>query len=208
MKERKIQHARTVVQLGALAFLVILLQQGRVQIFFLLFAGAGIIGSLFFGRVYCGWLCPMGTLLRGQTWVFKTFRIRRKSISPLPFLRWLVLAGTVALVIVTNRSGQQMLLMPMMILASLLVSLFVHEAFWHRSVCPFGALLSLAGKKSMRSIQISEASCIGCGACQRVCPAGSIGEKEEKIRYNSSKECLVCRACIPACPTKAITYES
>ncbi len=207
MKEHTLQRTRTAVQLAALALFVVLLRQGRITGWFLLFFITGIIGSFFLGRVYCGWLCPMGTLLRAQTWGYRKLRLNRVKGRALPVLRWVVLAGAAAVMLVSRRSGQQIPLMPVMILVSLTISLFVHESFWHRNLCPFGALLTRTTGKFGKSVVITESSCIGCGKCERVCPSCSIGIQEEKIRYNSSRECLVCRACIPTCPTGAIAYE-
>jgi len=46
-------------------------------------------------------------------------------------------------------------------------------------------------------------SCIGCGICSKVCPAGCFSVKEGKIVQDSSG-CQMCMACIHACPQNAI----
>lgn len=45
--------------------------------------------------------------------------------------------------------------------------------------------------------------CIGCGICTKVCPAGCIELKNEKIIYRT-EYCQTCMACIHHCPKKAI----
>lgn len=46
-------------------------------------------------------------------------------------------------------------------------------------------------------------SCIGCGLCTRVCPAGCISLVDGKAVHSASN-CQKCMACIHTCPAKAI----
>ena len=45
--------------------------------------------------------------------------------------------------------------------------------------------------------------CIQCGICTKVCPAGCISLKNDKVIYDM-KNCQTCMACIHNCPKKAI----
>lgn len=49
-------------------------------------------------------------------------------------------------------------------------------------------------------------TCIGCGKCASVCPAGNI--KMENSRPDWGKNCFSCCACYHCCPTQAISYSS
>lgn len=66
----------------------------------------------------------------------------------------------------------------------------------------FRELYTIGNEKiSFKGYKISE-NCIGCGACEKVCPQRCI-EKDipYKIRQNN---CLHCGACYEKCPVKAI----
>ena len=65
--------------------------------------------------------------------------------------------------------------------------------------CPSGSC------KNLTTIKILPDKCIGCGICQKGCPAGAIqGEGREK-RVIDKDKCIRCGLCITKCPVKAIT---
>ena len=45
-------------------------------------------------------------------------------------------------------------------------------------------------------------TCVGCGMCVKVCPAGALTQEDGKIRYDW-QQCQMCDACIHACPHSA-----
>lgn len=65
---------RTISQILFLAIFVFLLIIGKNMLWMALFA-IGVLVSIFFGRFYCGWVCQMGTLLRGMSYIKKKLRI-------------------------------------------------------------------------------------------------------------------------------------
>src|SRR6056297_977702 len=67
---------RIITQLFFLGIIVLLFLTKRMQLWIFIF-GAGVLVSVFFSRFYCGWVCPIGTLMRFQTWVYKLFHIKR-----------------------------------------------------------------------------------------------------------------------------------
>lgn len=48
--------------------------------------------------------------------------------------------------------------------------------------------------------------CIGCGLCERICPAGNIWLDEQKPIWEH--QCEACLACIQRCPKQAINYNN
>lgn len=56
---------RTISQILFLAIFVFLLIIGKNMLWMALFA-IGVLVSIFFGRFYCGWVCQMGTLFKGN----------------------------------------------------------------------------------------------------------------------------------------------
>lgn len=48
-------------------------------------------------------------------------------------------------------------------------------------------------------------ACIGCGTCEKVCPAKNIHMAEKKPTFGEG--CQQCMACIQWCPKQAIDYK-
>lgn len=50
-------------------------------------------------------------------------------------------------------------------------------------------------------------SCIGCGQCERVCPAGVFTFEDGKSQVTSSENCIACSHCVAVCPTGAVSHS-
>ena len=50
------------------------------------------------------------------------------------------------------------------------------------------------------SYRIDKESCIGCGACEPVCPVSCISEVEDNKRKIDESACIDCGACSSNCP--------
>ena len=48
--------------------------------------------------------------------------------------------------------------------------------------------------------------CINCGACDPICPAEAIAEKDDRRAIDPEK-CTDCGACVEQCPVEAIKPE-
>ena len=51
-----------------------------------------------------------------------------------------------------------------------------------------------------------ETGCIGCKACEKVCPAGAVSVSDNLARVDYEK-CINCGACVRKCPTGALVKE-
>jgi ferredoxin-type protein NapH len=212
MRTAAVQKLRTVSQTIFLALFLFFVLQGKSQLWLLVFAVSGLGLSLFFGRFYCGWICPMGTVLRGQSRLMKKLNIKRREPSQRtlnrvwPRLVFLVLLA--ATMVVMQRSGRKLPVLLYLTLAAPVVSLFFHESLWHRQICPLGAMLAVTGRFSRRRMRIETEPCIGCGACERVCPSRAITREEDgKKRTILARECLECGLCQKACPVSVIYWD-
>lgn len=211
--------ARAMVQGIFLLGFVFLIIQGRLQAWILLL-GLGILGGVFFGRLYCGWICPMGTVMRLESWIYSKLGIQRKNpvlmngerknkkyVQLLQIILLLVFFGGM---IATQRFGIRINLIVFLVLLGAGTSLFFKEEVWHR-ICPHGIAMSLtAGVKKLKSkkIIIEKESCIGCGKCEKVCPNLAVVKEEgSKIRSIVTKDCLTCFECQKVCPGNSIAYR-
>ena len=87
-----------------------------------------------------------------------------------------------------------------------LISLFYKEELWHKYLCPYGALLSLANKANSKKLVIDKNHCRSCGLCAESCPNDIISITKEKQTIGSS-ECLYCFKCQDICEFKAISFK-
>lgn len=176
--------------------------------------------TLVAGRVFCGWLCPVGGLLAllqsGRNTARQRLGMTRGSTGlpgwtkPLVDYRysWLLLllalmmlgGGWVMLfspfhLITEELSRVWRQQVPWLLLGIVLLGLVTFPRFWCVFVCPTGLALSLVSR--WRRWKVSPpAHCLHCGACERVCPTGA-ASPEPGI---AGPDCLLCGRCSQICP--------
>lgn len=196
-----------IVQILFLGLFIFLLIRGKVQVWMGIFL-LSLVLSLFFSRFYCGWICPINTLLKPITFLKKKFRVG--SIKTPAFLnngvlRILLLIAFLGLMVFTLRTGKQLPVLPALVAIAVFLSLFFEEELWHHWLCPYGTILSLPSRAAKKRMVIDPDLCTNCGRCKRVCPSEAI-LKDEKHRIIKN-ECLVCHECERACTKGAISYK-
>lgn len=180
--------------------------------------------ALLFGPVFCGWVCPLGTVQELIGRVGRRLLGRRynrfvplRVDSVLRHLRYLVLAWVVW---VTARSGQlvfsdydpyytlfnfwtgEVALSGVIILGFVLVASLVVERPFCKYACPYGALLGLSNLVRVFGIRRKADTCISCGACDRACPMNIKVSKAGRVRNHQCISCLACTS-EQACPVPA-----
>ncbi|HVN65148.1 MAG TPA: 4Fe-4S binding protein [Methanomicrobiales archaeon] len=182
---------------GALAFTLVIL-------------GVLIVLTLAFGRVFCGSVCPLGALqeLVSLAPVPKLKPRVKPALYAIRFvvLGIIILTGLFLSVNVLGYLGVMDLFLlsfslgTLVMLTILVISLFFYRPFC-RILCPFGAVLSLAGLGGLFRLRRNP-SCIECGKCEFVCPV------DEAKREDLKGECYLCGRCTEVCPVAgAITYR-
>ena len=227
---------RIITQILFLGIFVLLFFTKRMQLWIFIF-GAGVLVSVFFSRFYCGWVCPIGTLMRFQTWIYKIFKNRgtgplihdkskqSRDLSPStsllskvkrlktpefmksPIFKWVLLIAFIVLMLMTRMIQLKINIILYVVAAGVLVSLIFEEAFWHKYLCPYGTILNLTTRKAPFKLQIDESKCISCGLCQKECINNCIVTLENKKRHVENKDCIMCHKCQTVCPTGAIVYK-
>ncbi|MBU6410849.1 MAG: 4Fe-4S binding protein [Verrucomicrobia bacterium] len=190
----------------------------------LLIFGAVLAISFLFKRSFCSWICPFGFLSEkladlGRRITGRNFHLPRWADWPLRGIKYLLLAFFVWVVFFGmnladlraflnspfNQTADVRLLLfflhpsttTLVVLAILIgLSIFVRH-FWCRYLCPYGALTALVGLVSPTRIRRNIPSCIECGKCARVCPAGL---PVDRLLTVHSDECSLCLECVQACP--------
>jgi len=143
-----------------------------------------IIFTLFFGRVFCAGVCPLGALQEVVN--IKNYKLSKVVTSVLGVFPWIYL-GFAVLFAVTNsrfiichydpfvgifRLGGEFPLIVFGVLL-LIISIFTGRPFC-RFLCPYGAILSLFSRVSFRQVKITKKECINCQLCHNACPVDAI----------------------------------
>lgn len=143
-----------------------------------------LVFTLFFGRTFCGAVCPLGAAqdlvaLRPKTLPYTLERVL--GIIPFVYLGLAVLmAATGSSFLICRfdpfvgffrRSGST----PMLLFGAciLLLGVFVARPYC-RFLCPYGVLLKWASWLSRRHMTITPDECIECRLCEDSCPFGAI----------------------------------
>ncbi|APT75626.1 4Fe-4S ferredoxin [Marinitoga sp. 1137] len=172
---------------------------------------AGLLISPFFGRFYCGWVCPINTVFKPIDFIFKKLKIKRfkaPAFLKSKIIRYFMLALFIGAFAVTKMLKIKVNILLYIIGTATLITLFFEEELWHKHLCPYGTMLSFLSQKSFTKLKIDEEKCIGCGLCQQVCPTNTIITLDSKKRKIEARECLMCFQCQSVCPVNAISLKS
>ena len=202
---------RGIVQILFLVIFITLMIIGKAQIWMgLIFLS--IITAAFFGRFYCGWICPINTVMRPFIWMGKKFGLQRKHVPKVlksgkiriaVFSFFLVGLGyTIYTITQGGKFPLPLIIIPM----GVITGFFINERSWHRYLCPWGVLFSITARFSKRTIK-AENGCLSCSVCERICPGEAIKVEKNKKASIDQTHCLLCMDCTTACPVNVLTYK-
>ena len=190
----------------------------------------GFVLAVFFGPVFCGWVCPLGTV---QEWVAKLgkslFKRRYNHFLPakldslLRYLRYAVLAWVVYVTAVSgtlmfaeydpyfalfNFWSSEVSVTALVILGvTLVLSVFV-ERPWCKYACPYGAVLGITNLFRVFQIRRSAATCKADGACSIMCPMNIKVDTVNTVRDHQCISCLECTS-EAVCPVaKTVVFNA
>lgn len=199
---------RNLIQLFFLIVFTILVFRGFTQLWIIIF-GISLLISLFWGRFYCGWICPINTVIRIKDWIYKKLGInviKTPKFVKKSWLRWIILLLFVISIFISRRNNIQLNMLLYVLIAAFIITLIFDEEIWHKYLCPYGALMSLTNKANSKKLEIDEQKCKKCGLCVQNCPNNIIEITQEKQNIAES-ECLYCFKCQDVCEFDAISYQ-
>lgn len=188
--------------------------------------------TVVFGRVFCGWICPLGTLQQLSSRILSP-RSRRENLRVNRYRRWygikyVILAfllgwaflgslqtGLLDPLSLTAR-GLSSLVWPVLpsgqavpggwLAAGLLLAIVIASRWiprlFCRAFCPLGALLGFFARFSIFRIHRSVGGCTTCQLGSFACQGADNPCGEHRV-----SECHVCLNCTTSCGEGALTYR-
>ena len=200
--------------------------EGVINGSFLLFALL-LVGSLFFGRVWCGWVCP-GAGLQEACFAARDKKVKGGDwVKYLIWLPWLALITAFAIKAGGYRrinplymtEGGISVIDPMnyiiyyfVLALGVVLALavgkrsFCHHVCWMAPFMIAGRRVSnLFGWPTLR-LAADNGECSKCGRCTRECPMSLDVQGMVATRRMEQAECILCGTCVDGCPQRVIRF--
>lgn len=189
-----------------------------------------LVGSIFFGRIFCAYLCPAGGLQECAFCINE--RIPKQGWrNNIKYIIWTVWIAAVVVcylyrgemvrldffyetdhgISVANIYGYIiyygivfLILIPCVLFGK---RVFCHYFCW---IAPFMVLgTKLRRLLHLPGLQVTaqKENCIACKRCNQACPMGLDVQHMAKQGGCTSTECIQCGACIDACPKHVLHYR-
>ena len=170
----------------------------EIPLFVLLLFILPIVFTLFFGRVFCAGVCPLGALQEIVN--IKNYQLSKTVTGVLSVFPWIYLGFAVLFAITHSgfiicrydpfvgifRLGGPF---PLMLFGVILLvfSVFTGRPFC-RFICPYGAILSVFSRFSFYQVKITKKECNNCELCHNACPVDAIRPPyENKVKESRSE---------------------
>lgn len=191
--------------------------------------GLTLFLGLFFGRVFCGWICSFGAIQGGMRWLGSKIFKKKLVINPkIDKILRLIKYPVLFLILFFTYKTATLVIRPydpwatyghifsgfseifaeftggFIILVGTLVGSFFIDRFFCKYICPLGAFLGIFRVLNINTITKDKSTCISCKKCNNVCPMNIDVMNKDKVK---SAECINCFECITDCPTKKDTLK-
>jgi polyferredoxin len=209
---------------------IIAMASARIWVPAVLYSLIVVALAFVFGRFFCGWICPLGTILDATGWLWKgnasvvpanDHLLRRIKYYLLVAVAMGALAGSqlvffgdplvllfraTATGLAPSAPGQTAFL-SLAILLGIIGLCGITHRFWCRYLCPLGALYAVCARFSIfRRRRVK-----GCDVCKgrdhQSCTHGCPMGASPINKLGSPEECIRSMNCRNTCHADAISYE-
>ncbi len=192
---------------------------------FLLFASL-FVSSLFFGRAFCGWICPGGALQDcGLNVKDKPVGCKMNRVKHFIWIPWVIaiaagfiLAGGIKSIEplyftdhgISVSAPENYIVYYFVIALILGVSLifgrraFCHSLCWMAPFMVIGSKIKDKLKYPALHLEAEPDRCIECKLCEKSCPMSLPVSAMVKENHMNHVECILCGNCEDVCPQGAI----
>jgi ferredoxin-type protein NapH len=201
--------------------------QGIIAGSVLLF-GLQFLSGIFFGRLWCGWLCPisglseLGATVNSKNVPVKRLRLIRYSIFTIWFailFTGFVLAGGIRGIdpfhltehIVSVDEPVKYFIYFIVLTTFFILTLTIGKRGACHTICWMAPFMA-AGYQLGRTLRVPQLRvqgeyelCIRCGQCNRKCPMSIDVREQVKQGGVIFSDCILCCECIDTCPKKALS---
>jgi polyferredoxin len=189
-----------------------------------------LVGSIFLGRLFCGYLCPAGGMQECAMLVNSKSPRQgwKNNIKYVIWTVWIIViivcfifrkqTITVDFFYATEHGISISNIYAYIIYYGIILLIFVPSIiFGKRIFChylcwmaPFMVIGSKIGNllhiKRLR-LSANKNACINCHICDKCCPMSLNVVQKVQTENMDDNECILCGACVDNCPKKAITYK-
>jgi polyferredoxin len=191
---------------------------------------AMMVSAIFFGRIFCGWICPAGGLQEACFMINARSNKGkwRKFVKYIIWVPWLLAiialglnAGGVFKIdvfyqtwngISVSNPGGYIIYYGVVFLIFILAVIggrrsFCHSVCWMAPFMQIGITLRKLLKLPGLHLSTDPDKCIRCGQCTKKCVMSL--EVMELVKSKSIKDmdCSLCGECVDVCPKKVIKYD-
>lgn len=192
--------------------------------------GTMLLTSLFFGRAFCGWLCPAGGLQECMT-LASDKNAKGGRLNWIKYIIWLPWISIIIAVAFAAGGFRKVDFLyqttngisvadPMayivyygVLLLVVILSLttgkrgFCHYSCWMAPFMIIGTKVKEGLKLTSLHLTAEQNKCISCKQCTKKCPMSLKVDLMAKKGDMKNSECILCGECVDICPKSVIKYS-
>lgn len=189
-----------------------------------------LLSSMFFGRLFCGWLCPAGGLQE----CCRLASDKKAKGGKLDLIKYFIWAPWILLIVfisikagglkkidflyqtfhgisISEPQGYIIYYGVVLLIAILAITSgrrsFCHYVCWMAPFMVIGRKLSGAVKIPSIKLAVEKEKCIGCKQCNAKCPMSLEIDQMVKKGSIENPECILCGECSDVCARRVIHYS-
>lgn len=189
----------------------------RVGVTILLLGLVTLGVSLLLGRVFCGWVCPLGATFDLYSWIIKKFGVRHHGPSPSWFRLKYYILGAILIFALFGSTSPLIGLDPVVLITRVAAAVLqpfgrVDGAFhWSVGDRPhfMGHFIDLS-TLALFILIMGYTTKVSRIWCRAVCPLGAYlaSLSRHSILRRETDQCVHCNICSASCPTGAIDFQN